>query len=125
MAIAPIDIQTLYTQLDKVSKNVVQQQQGAALQSSMVMDAKMQKEIEHQNVVTETKKDENEMIQFDGFKQQLLSVKPIFAQLAQAFDLENGKDEIKRLEEQSADPNFWNDLSASQKTLKRIKQLKD
>ena len=58
MAIAPIDIQTLYTQLDKVSKNVVQQQQGAALQSSMVMDAKMQKEIEHQNVVNETKKDE-------------------------------------------------------------------
>ena len=65
------------------------------------------------------------MIQFDSFKQQLLSVKPVFAQLAQAFDLEKGKEEIKRLEEQSADPNFWNDLATSQKTLKRIKQLKD
>ena len=65
------------------------------------------------------------MIQFDGFKQQLLAAKPVFAQLQAAFDLENGKKEIAELEEKSADPNFWNDLAASQKTLKRIKQLKD
>ena len=63
------------------------------------------------------------MIQFDGFKQQLLSVKPVFAQLAQAFDLEKGKEEIAKLEEQSADPNFWNDLGASQKTLKRMSEI--
>ncbi|MEA4823365.1 MAG: peptide chain release factor 2 [Clostridiaceae bacterium] len=65
------------------------------------------------------------MIQFDGFKQQLLSVKPVFTQLAAAFDLEKGKKEIAELEEKSSDPNFWNDLAISQKTLKRIKQLKD
>ena len=45
MAIAPIDLQTLYTQMDKVSKTVIQQQQGAALQNSMILDAKLQKEI--------------------------------------------------------------------------------
>ena len=58
MAIAPIDLQTLYTQMDKVSKTVIQQQQGAALQNSMILDAKLQKEIENKDVINETKKDE-------------------------------------------------------------------
>ncbi|MCR5699338.1 MAG: hypothetical protein K6G52_06830 [Treponemataceae bacterium] len=58
MAIQPIDLQTLYTQMDKVSKTVIQQQQGAALQNSMIQDAKLQKEIENKNVINETKKDE-------------------------------------------------------------------
>ena len=58
MAIAPIDLQTLYTQMDKVSKTVIQQQQGVALQNSMILDAKLQKEIENKDVINETKKDE-------------------------------------------------------------------
>lgn len=58
MGIQPIDIQTLYIQMDNVSKNVVQQQQGSVLQAAMVMDAKLQKEIETKESVKETKKDE-------------------------------------------------------------------
>ena len=58
MGMQPIDIQTLYIQMDNVSKNVVQQQQGAVLQSAMVMDSKLQKEIEKKESVKETKKDE-------------------------------------------------------------------
>jgi len=65
------------------------------------------------------------MIQFDEFKQQLLSVKPVFDQLRQAFDLEGAKKEVAELEAQSSAPDFWNDMKESQKILKRIKNLKD
>ena len=65
------------------------------------------------------------MIQFDVFKQQLLAAEPVFDQLAAAFDLTGAKVEVAELEKKSADPDFWNDLDASQKTLKRIKTLKD
>ena len=58
MGIQPIDIQTLYTQMDKVSKDVVHQQQGASLQNAMVQDSRMKKEIEHKNIVSQTEKDE-------------------------------------------------------------------
>ena len=65
------------------------------------------------------------MIQFDTFKQQLLAARPVFDQLKAAFDLDAGAEEIKALEEQSAQPGFWDDLENSQKTLQRIKRLKD
>lgn len=41
------------------------------------------------------------------------------------FDIAKVKNEIKELEEQSADPNFWNDMDNSQKVLQKTKALKE
>ncbi|MDK2798821.1 MAG: peptide chain release factor 2 [Clostridiales bacterium] len=41
------------------------------------------------------------------------------------FDIAKIKLEIKELEEQTADPNFWNDIENSQKVLQKIKVLKE
>ncbi|MBZ4646195.1 MAG: hypothetical protein JG777_1684 [Clostridia bacterium] len=41
------------------------------------------------------------------------------------FDIPKLKDEIRELEEQSADPEFWNDMEKSQKVLQKIKALKE
>ena len=51
MAIQPIDLQTLYTQMDKVSKNVVHQQQQAQLQSAMQLDGLVKKDIQKSTTV--------------------------------------------------------------------------
>ena len=51
MAIQPIDLQTLYTQMDKVSKNVVQQQQQAQLQGSMQLDGLVKKDIQKSTII--------------------------------------------------------------------------
>lgn len=60
MAIHPIDLQVLYTQMDKVSKTAVQQQQGAVLQNAMMTEALLQKNIEQTGVIEESKKEEKE-----------------------------------------------------------------
>ena len=41
------------------------------------------------------------------------------------FDVASMKQEIRSLEEQSADPNFWSDMENSQKVLQRTKALKE
>ncbi|MGP1587803.1 MAG: hypothetical protein ACTTHG_05605 [Treponemataceae bacterium] len=66
MAIQPIDLQTLYSQIEKVSKTVVQQQQGSVLQSAMMMDAKSMKDLEKSKTVEETKKNDK----MNGIKDQ-------------------------------------------------------
>ena len=59
MAIQPIDLQTLYTQMDKVSKNVVQQQQQTQLHGSMEIAGLVKKDIQKSTTVERTeKKDE-------------------------------------------------------------------
>ncbi len=64
------------------------------------------------------------MIQFDEFKQTLLSMKPELENLKVALDLDEGAKEIEKLEKESAAQDFWNDLENSQKVLQRIKTLK-
>jgi hypothetical protein len=44
MAIQPIDLQTIYTQLDKVSKSTVAQQQGAHLARAIQQDEQQRQE---------------------------------------------------------------------------------
>lgn len=56
MAIQPIDLQTLYTQMDKVSKNVVQQQQQAQLHGSMEIAGLVEKDIQKSSTVEKTEK---------------------------------------------------------------------
>ena len=51
MAIQPIDLQTLYSQMDKVSKNVVQQQQHAQLHGSMELAGLVKKDAEKKEAI--------------------------------------------------------------------------
>ena len=41
------------------------------------------------------------------------------------FDIANALKEVEELEEQSAQPGFWDDMEQSQKVLQKTKQLKD
>ena len=50
---------------------------------------------------------------------------PKLETLAAALDLEGARREVEELEEKTGDPNFWNDVAASQKVLQRTKQLKN
>ncbi len=59
MAIQPIDLQTIYTQLDKVSKDVSFQQQGVILKNSIVQENEVQKQLNQKEAVKKTQMDED------------------------------------------------------------------
>ena len=63
------------------------------------------------------------IIEYDTYKQKLQAMEPELNQLAAALDLDNAREEIKKLEAQQAEENFWSDLENSQKVLQRTKQL--
>ena len=65
------------------------------------------------------------IIEYDAYKQKLGAIGPRLEKLAAALDLEGARREVEELEEKTSDPNFWNDVSASQKVLQRTKQLKN
>ena len=65
------------------------------------------------------------IIEYDTYKQKLSALGPQLTKLAAALDLEGARREVEELEEKSGDANFWNDLEASQKVLRRTKQLKN
>ena len=65
------------------------------------------------------------MIEYDTYKQKLGAIGPRLEKLAAALDLEGARREVEELEEKTGDPNFWNDVAASQKVLQRTKQLKN
>ncbi len=46
-------------------------------------------------------------------------------EMGASLDIAGAKDKIAELEELSADPDFWNDLEKSQKTLQQLKALKN
>ena len=62
MAIQPIDLQTIYTQLDKVSKDVSFQQQGVILKNSIVQENEVQKQLNQKEAVKKTQMDEDAQI---------------------------------------------------------------
>ena len=65
------------------------------------------------------------IIEYDAYKQKLGAIGPRLEKLAAALDLEGARREVEELEEKTNDPNFWNDVSSSQKVLQRTKQLKN
>ena len=65
------------------------------------------------------------IIEYDTYKQKLGALEPRLDTLAAALDLEGARREVEELEEKTSDPNFWNDVSSSQKVLQRTKQLKN
>ncbi len=65
------------------------------------------------------------MIEFDDYKVKINALKPKLTDLGKALKLDEAKLEIKRLEQESSEEGFWNDLSNSQKVLQKIKQLQN
>ncbi|MCL2409008.1 MAG: peptide chain release factor 2 [Oscillospiraceae bacterium] len=65
------------------------------------------------------------MIEFDDYKQKITALKPTLENLKSALKLEEAREELRLLEEESAQDGFWSDLENSQKVQQRIKQLKN
>lgn len=60
MAIQPIDLQTLYTQLENVSKNVAFQQQGMQFKDDMAETERARQEFNKKRAVTKTREEEEQ-----------------------------------------------------------------
>ncbi len=65
------------------------------------------------------------MLEFEEQRFKLMESEPALKELRAALDVDALLKELKELEERSADPNFWEDLLASQAVLQRIRQVKD
>ena len=65
------------------------------------------------------------MIEYDEYKQKLIALGPVISDLSAALDLKGAKAEIDKLEAETGEDGFWNDLERSQKVQQRLKQLKN
>ena len=65
------------------------------------------------------------MIEFDQYRLDLQAMEESILELRDSLDIAKHEAEIKELGEKSADPDFWNDMEASQKVLQQLKQLKN
>ena len=65
------------------------------------------------------------MLQYDELRLTLTGVKAGIDDLAVGLGLEKLQSQIKELEEQSAQSEFWNDLENSQKVLQQLQQMKN
>lgn len=64
------------------------------------------------------------MIEYDEYKAGLNNLKPQLQDLFSALKTEEARVEIEKLEKESAQDGFWNDLDRSQKVLQTTKKLK-
>lgn len=62
MAIAPIDLQTLYSQLENVSKTVVHQQQGVQLSNAIQQETNARQVAEKNTAVQQLKNENTDVI---------------------------------------------------------------
>ena len=65
------------------------------------------------------------LIEYDEYKQKLRDLGPALDKLSAALDLEGARAEAARLEDETAQDGFWNDLEHSQKVQQRLKQLQN
>lgn len=65
------------------------------------------------------------MLQFEEQRLKLLEYTPQLEELAQALGIDSLKEQLRELDTQSADPNFWGDLAKSQEILQKSRQIKD
>lgn len=64
------------------------------------------------------------MIIYNELRLEVLSFKSELEELSSALSINEKNKQLKKLEEQSADPDFWNDLDNSQKVLRETSTLK-
>ncbi len=65
------------------------------------------------------------LIEYDAYKQKLRDLGPELEKLSAALDIESARQEAARLEDETAQDGFWNDLERSQKVQMRLKQLQN
>ena len=65
------------------------------------------------------------LIEYDEYKQKLRDLGPELDKLSAALDIESARQEAARLEAETAQDGFWNDLERSQKVQMRLKQLQN
>ena len=65
------------------------------------------------------------LIEYDAYKQKLRELRPELDKLSAALDIESARQEAARLEDETAQDGFWNDLERSQKVQMRLKQLQN
>ena len=65
------------------------------------------------------------LIEYDAYKQKLRDLRPELDKLSAALDIESARQEAARLEDETAQDGFWNDLERSQKVQQRLKQLQN
>ncbi|WP_298029019.1 peptide chain release factor 2 [uncultured Dysosmobacter sp.] len=65
------------------------------------------------------------LIEYDIYKQKLRDLGPELDKLSAALDIESARQEAARLEDETAQDGFWNDLERSQKVQQRLKQLQN
>lgn len=63
-------------------------------------------------------------IEYDEYKQKLIAMSPEIEKLSAALDLEGCRAKLKRLEAESAQEGFWNDLERSQKVNQEMNRLR-
>ena len=64
------------------------------------------------------------LIQFEEYKNKLANMRQPLDELGAALKLDQARNEVEKLEEESAQEGFWNDTENSQKVQKRISALK-
>jgi len=65
------------------------------------------------------------MLEFEELRLKLAGFEPALAELYQAQDIENLQKELAELQSQAEVDGFWNDLEASQKNLKRTREIQN
>ena len=65
------------------------------------------------------------MLQFEELKLELTGMEPELLDLAEALDLTGMEQEVARLEEEAAQPAFWDDMENSKKVLRQTSNLKN
>ena len=65
------------------------------------------------------------LIEYDEYKQKLRELGPELEKLSAALDIDSARSEAARLEDETAQDGFWNDLERSQKVQQRLKQLQN
>lgn len=65
------------------------------------------------------------MLEFDEYRLTLENMQGDIEELKESLDIAGTNAQIEKLEKQSADPAFWDNMEESQKILQKIKQLKN
>ena len=65
------------------------------------------------------------MIEFDNYKVKINAFKPTLETIHSALKLDEAREEIEKLEKESEQEGFWNDIERSQKVQQRLKQLQN
>src|SRR5574344_891299 len=65
------------------------------------------------------------MLEYDELRLEFESLKPKVDELAKAMNIDRLEAEVAQLDEQAAQPNFWDDTENSQKVLQKAGNLKN